>query len=200
MKIIGIKALIGVAVLSALWADTPAGAIPIPDTVNPTDTTITLGSTPTPCPTGFTCTTSALSFVHDITDDGFALVDTIISARVAIHLEDPSGGGSEDYTFSIGLAAQTFSDNNVPSGGGGSTDIVTFLVPALADLQADGKISITVSSTLGSFQFADSLLTAEVTKFVSVPGPTQTQIPEPSTLLLLGAGLAAFGWRFRRRS
>ena len=57
MKIIGTKALIGVAVLSALWAATPAGAIPITDTVNPTDTTITFGSTPT-CPTGFAYLTS----------------------------------------------------------------------------------------------------------------------------------------------
>ena len=187
MKIIGTKALVGLAVLSALWAATPAGAIPITDTINPADTLITFGSTPSPCPAGFTCTTSALSFVHDITDNGFALGDTIISATVAIHLTDT--GGSESYQFSIGLAPQTFSSVNVP-GGAGSTDIVTFTAPSLADLQVDGKIGIKVSSTDGAFSFADSLLTAQVTKVV----------PEPSTLLLFGAGLAAFGWRVRRRS
>lgn len=192
------KALLSVAVLSALWAATPANALPIIDFVDPTDTTITFGSTPSPCPAGFTCTTSALSFVHDITDNGFALADTITSATVAIHLTDPPGGGSEDYTFSIGLAAQTFSSNGVPSGGGGKTDTVIFNVPSLADLQLDGMIGISVSSTSGSFLFADSLLTAQVTKFV-VPDPNQI-IPAPPTLLLLGAGLAAFGWRFRRRS
>lgn len=52
-----------------------ANAIPITDFVDPTNTTIVLGAVPTPCPAGFTCTTSALSFVHDITDDGFVLGD-----------------------------------------------------------------------------------------------------------------------------
>jgi len=33
----------------------PAGAGPIADFVDPTDTTITFGSTPTPCPAEFTC-------------------------------------------------------------------------------------------------------------------------------------------------
>lgn len=189
MKIIGTKALIGVAVLSALWAATPADAIPITDTVNPADTLITLGSTPTPCPADFTCTTSALSFVHDITDNGFSLADTIASATVAIHLTD-GGGGMNLETFLYDIGAQTFaciSGNCVPNSG--RTDTVAFDIGSLADLQADGKISIKVSSTSGSFSFADSVLTAQV-----------TQIPEPSTLLLLGAGLAAFGWRFRRRS
>jgi len=203
VKIIGTKALIGVAVLSALWAATPAGAIPIPDTVNPTDTTITLGLTPTPCPTGFICTTSALSFVHDITDDGFALVDTIISATVAIHLTEQVVTGTNNETYLYDIGTQTFaciSGNCVPNPG--VTDNVGFNVGSIADLQADGMITIKVSSTSGSFLFADSVLTAEVTKGDldpgSVPGPTQ--IPEPSTLLLLGAGLAAFGWRLRRRS
>jgi hypothetical protein len=134
--------------------------------------------------------------VHDITDNGFVVgVDDITSATVAIHLEDESGGGSEDYTFVIGLSGQTFSSNNVPSGGGGETQTITFTVPSIADLEADGKITIQVTSTSGSFLFADSLLTAQVTK-----GTPPGQVPEPSTLLLLGAAFAAFGWRVRRRS
>ena len=197
MKITGTKALFGVAVLSALWAAAPASAIPITDTVNPTDTTITVGITPSPCPSGsgFTCTLSALSFVHDITDNGFSLLDTIVSATVAITLSD--SGSSEDYTFTFGSGAHIFADKNIS---GDETTIITLNAAALADLQADGKISVKVGSTDGDFLFADSLLTAQVTKFVS-NGPLPTnRVPEPSTLLLLGAGLAAFGWRIRRRS
>ena len=184
MRIIGTKALFGVALLSALWAATPASAIPITDTVDPSpDITIT--------------TTTPTSFVHDITDNGFVVGDTITGATVAIHLVDESGGGSEDYTFVIGTSGQTFSDTNVPSGGGGETSIITFTIGSIADLALDGKITIQVTSTDGSFLFADSLLTAQVTKRdVTPPG----QVPEPSTLLLLGAAFAAFGWRVRRRS
>jgi hypothetical protein len=193
----GPKASFAVAVLSALWAATPASAVPITDFVDPADTTITVGSTPSPCPAGFTCTTSALSFVHDITDSGFVVgLDSITSATVAIHLTDENG--SEDYTYTIGVG-QIETASNVPTN---STDVYTLTVGSLADLQADGMISVTITITSAnnnnSFNFADSLLTAEVTRGEFVP--EQNETPEPGTLLLLGAGVAAFGWRSRRRS
>jgi hypothetical protein len=191
------RALFGAAVLSALLAATPASAIPITDFVNPADTTITLGSTPSPCPANFTCTTSALSFVHNLVGNGFALADIIDSATVSIHLTDE--GGSEGYTYTIGLG-QTETATNVATN---STDIYTLTAGSLADLQADGmisvKITITSANNNNSFNFADSTLTAQVTKFDGVT-PSQNEIPVPSTLLLLGAGVAAFGWRSRRRS
>ena len=184
------KIALALGAMSLIAIAPVANAIPITDFVDPSDTTITFGSTPSPCPAGFTCTTSALSFEHDITDNGFALGDTITGATVAIHLTD--SGGSEAYTFAIG-GDQTFSSVNVP-GGGGSTDTITFNLGSLADLQADGKISIEVSSTSGSFRFADSLLTAQVT-----PSDNQNVIPEPSTLLLFGLGLLGFA-ASRRKS
>ena len=57
-----IRALFGAAVLSALCAATPASAVPITDIVNPTDTTITFGATPSPCPALFTCTYQRIVF------------------------------------------------------------------------------------------------------------------------------------------
>jgi len=176
----------------SLWTVTPAAAISITDFVDPADTLITFGSTPSPCPAGFACTTSTLAFVHDISDDGYvAGVDTITSATIAIHLTDT--GGSESYTFTLG-ASQTFSSVNVP-GGGGSTDTVTLSLPSLADLSVDGTINVTIQSTEGNpgpgdFSFGESLLTAEVTK----GGVPPLQIPEPAPLVLIGTGLAAFVW------
>jgi PEP-CTERM motif len=194
-----LKSSIAIALLSALWVASPAGAVPITDTVDPADTTITSGSTPAPCPIGFSCSPSALSFIHDITDNGFIVgSDIISSATLYIHLTDPAGGGAESYTFSIG-SAQTVNSNNVPSGGGGSIDTITFTVPSLADLQLDGKIGVEVTSTSGSFMFADSLLTVQVGTN-SAFEIAQNEVPVPSTLLLLGAGLATFGWRSRRQS
>lgn len=194
----GIKrALFGVAILSALCAATPASAIAIIDVVDPNpDILIAPGVSPSPCPTGFTCIANNLSFVHDITDDGFALVDIINSASVTIHLTDT--GGNETYQYTIGLG-QTETESNVATD---TVDIYTLTVSSLADLQLDGMISITITHTGGngnsdptSFSFADSTLTAQVTK----ADPPTNGVPEPSTLLLFGAGLAGVGWRFGRR-
>lgn len=192
-----VKTLLAAAVLSSLCAAVPARAIPITDFVNPADTTIRLGDSPSPCPAGFTCTTNSLSFVHAITDNGFKVGDTITSATVAIHLTDE--GGSEGYTYLIGLG-QTEIAANVPTN---STDTYTLSVGSLADLQADGMIGITITITSAnnnlSFNFADSTLTAQVTP-LQEQRDTDTTVPVPSTLLLFGTGLTAFGWRFRRRS
>ena len=96
--------------------------------------------------------------------------------------------GSEKYTFMIG-DSQT-SSKNVPGGPGGSTDIITLDATSLADLNADGMIDITVTSTKGSFIFADSTLTAQVGSGV---GPEAVAAaPEPATLALFGLGLLGF--------
>jgi hypothetical protein len=168
----------------------PAVAIPVTDIVNPTDTTITSGSTPSPCPLGFTCSSGSLSFVHDITDNGFTLGSIVTAASLAIHLMDDTG--SEGYTFNVG-AAQTFSSVNVP-GGAGSTDTFALNAASIADLLADGKITVTVNATSGSFAFADSTLIAQVTV-----GPSAT-VPEPGILALLSLALAALASTKRRRN
>jgi len=190
---IALRVLFGVAAVSTLWAATPAAAITISDSIDPTDTLITSGITPSSCPSGFTCITSALSFVHDITDNGFVVGDAITTATIAIHLTEQvvTGANNETYRYDIGTVPQTFTcgaGNCVPNGG--VTGIITLSAASLADLAADGKISVTVTSLNGNFLFADSLLVAD---------PPTNGVPEPSTLLLFGAGLAGLGSRFRRR-
>ena len=174
-------------------------ALPISDFSNPTDIWLISGSTPSPCPTGFTCTTGALSFLHDISDSGFVPgVDTITSAAIAIHLMDSTG--SESYTFTFG-AGQTFSSVNVPGGVNGSTDTVPLSVAPLLDLATDGKINVKVEATSGSFFFADALLTAQVTKGTSDPGGSSppAAVPEPAPLFLLASALPVIVWAWRAR-
>ena len=187
------RAILAIAILAiCLWTVAPAAAISITDIVDPADTSIAYGSTPSPCPWGFVCTTSALTFVHDISDSGYVPgADTITSATISIHLTDT--GGSETYMFTLG-ASQTFSSVNVP-GGDGSTDAVTLSLPSLTDLAADGKITIKIESLEGppgpgEFYFADALLTAEVTE----RGTQPLQVPGPASLLLVGTGVAALIW------
>ena len=174
------KSLFGLAVLSALCAATPVSAMPITDTVNPADTTITFGTTPSPCPAGFTCDSGALTFVHDITDNGFTVGDTITSATIDIHLTEQVVTGVNNETYRYDIGAQTFScvSGNCVSNGG-ITDHIA-LTSSLTDLATDGMISITVRSLSGNFLFADSVLTAQV-------------VPVPSTLVLLAAGFIGFG-------
>ena len=191
---IATKRLCGTALLSAVCIFGSARAAPITDIVDPVDTTIAFGSTPSPCPSGYTCTTGMLSFLQDISDSGFVPgVDLITSAFLQIHLTDPLGGGSEGYQYEIG-GSQTFNSVNVPSGGGGSIDLFNLNVASLADLNADGFISVAIRSLHGSFIFADAMLTAEVT-----PGAAH-RLPEPPPLVLLASIFGAMGLTTCRRS
>jgi hypothetical protein len=59
------------------------------------------------------------------------------------------------------------------------------LVASLADLAADGSLNVILTAQSGSYQFADSTLTAQITRG---EGPL-TSVPEPAPLALLGIGL-----------
>lgn len=194
-----IRAFVAAAVLFGLGAAGPVKAIPISDTIDPSpDILISFTAAPTPCPSGFTCSVANLSWVHDITDNGFALGDTIDSATLVVHLTDT--GGSETYSYTIGIG-QTETHLNV---GASQFDTHVLSVSSLADLQLDGTISITIthtgapgSSPRTPFSFADATLTAEVTEF-AVVNPNR-ELPVPGTLFLFGIGLAIFAGRSRRR-
>lgn len=174
------KALLSLALLSA-WGT--AAAIPITDFIdaNP-DRTI--------------ATTSPYTFTHDITDglDGYVVgVDTITSALLSIHLIDDLSKGRETFSFLIGSegASQVFDGSNLNNGAAGAFyDIV--LATALSDLAADGRLDVTLSAQTGSYEFADSTLTAEITRGESVSSitlPAIAELPEPASLSLLGIGL-----------
>jgi hypothetical protein len=184
-------------ILAAFAFPMPARAVPITDVVNPPDTYVELGSTPSPCPSDFDCGAGWLSFTHRITDDGFNIGDVIANASLVIHLTElvTTGVNHEKYRYDI--ATQTFSclsGNCVPNSG--VLDTIELDSGALADLAADGMVRITINSLSGGFLFADSLLTVETTPHIEAL--TRSSVPAPSTLFLLGAGLVAAGaGRFR---
>ena len=175
--------------IAALCTATGAFALPITDTVNPTDTLLTFGSIPAPCPVDFVCATSTLSFTHDITDNGFAPGLSITSATLAVHLTDE--GGSENYSILIGAGLQSLTVANL---GSSNIDTIPLNAAALADLAADGAISVAVRSNAGSFSFAGSVLTAQVAE-------ASASVSEPAPVALLALALTGLGLtrlRFRK--
>lgn len=180
-----------IALASALIAASGAiSAVPIEDTVNPTpDLTIT--------------TSSPYLFTHDISDGRNAFViglDTIVSAILNIRLIDFATKGNEDFVFTIGsgVASQTFTGNNINNGSQGALYEIS-LGSALLDLISDGKLSVQLTALTGSYEFADSVLIAEVTRGGPAQPASPASVPEPGSLLLLGAGLAAIGVASRRK-
>jgi hypothetical protein len=186
------KVMVAMGMLAALALPTPARALPITDAVNPVDIYVALGSTPSPCPSGFDCGPGWLSFTHRITDDGFNIGDVIATANLVIHLTEIVTTGMNHEKYRYDIATQTLSclnGNCVPNSG--VLDSVELNSGSLADLATDGIVRITINSLSGGFLFADSLLTVEMTPHIETLA--RSSVPLPSTLLLLGGGLVALG-------
>ncbi len=130
-----------------------------------------------------------LIFTHNLLDNGFVLGSTIYSSGLLrIRLTD---GGSSTNTsnesgfISVGdqtLAITPIDDGtrNDPTPAGKFFDIVLNSV-SLADLNADGMLSVSLNRTSGNFAFADSSLSLEI---------QQAVVPEPLSIALFGVGMA----------
>lgn len=175
------KTLIGSALLSAMVTAT---ALPVTDVVNP-DPDSSIASTYT--------------FTHDITDGYTAGLDAVTSAWLSIHLVDFENKKKETFSFLIGSdGASQFYDGSKLNNGSKGAYFDIALVAALSDLAADGRLEVTLSAQAGDYAFADSTLTAEITRGAGVTAVAITAVPEPASLALFSIGL--LGLAVRRRS
>ena len=71
----------------------------------------------------------------------------------------------------------------------------------MQDLIDDGKLRVILAATDGSYDFTESNLTAEITRGVAAAQPpaSPASVPEPGSLLLVGAGLVGLGMTGRKK-
>lgn len=143
-------------------------------------------------------TSHSVVFSHDITDGANGYVfgtDKILSAVITISLIDPNNG-NENFSFTIGSGntSQIYPGQNINNGSQAFPYPVT-LTTSLADLVADGLLSVTLSASAGDYRFVSSTLSATVQHPVK-----SSEAPEPASIALLGLGMLSFAASRRKLS
>jgi hypothetical protein len=136
-------------------------------------------------------------FTHNINDNGFnALQDSVTGYVLAMNFS----GGDKNAKFKIALPVSLVKGRGSVKAFKWENDELGISMAGLIKLNLDGTLSVKIRWSKGDFYLEGSKLVARGNE--TSPAP----VPEPSTLLLMGSGLAGvaawgrFQPRWKRRS
>ncbi|WP_028672096.1 PEP-CTERM sorting domain-containing protein [Saccharospirillum impatiens] len=125
------------------------------------------------------------SYTHDLNDDGFTL-GSAVSGTLSIDINDDTDKWYKSFEWTL----VTVEDFDFDTGGYTfyANDFNSELeLQALASLNANGMLDVKVTSLLGDFYVGNSVLSVI------------TEVPEPGTIALVGAGLLGLFVARRRK-
>jgi hypothetical protein len=143
----------------------------------------------------------SLTYLHDLTAAGFVpgllSADQITGGNLQIRFfDDPNDPGNQAEILKIDLDGLALGGTEP---GSQTFTLGSFSLAVLTSLQQDGILTVMLRHQAGDFYFDQSILTADGTRDSDEGSGAEPTVPEPGTLMLLGAGAVGFLTRARRR-